>query len=106
MMLVKLHSGNFEKIIKTTYNPLTGLPEPEGRDSMCTIEDPLVETGVSLSCMTFPPLFDNTEDVLDCLECLALLAGVVFFFVSNGSELFKKSNKAASVSIFFLVDPS
>lgn len=78
------------------------------------MDDPLVETGVSISCMTFPPLFDTMEEVLDCLECLALLAGVVFFlvsggsvfFTSTGSGLFKKSNKAASVSIFFFAGTS
>jgi hypothetical protein len=55
---------------------------------------------------TFPPLLDIIEEVLDCLECLALLDGVTFFLLgSNGSLLFKKSNNASSVFNFFLALP-
>lgn len=64
------------------------------------MEDPLVDDDAGCSA-GFPPLFDITDEELDCRECLVLLAGVLLRR-SAGSGLFRNSNKASSLSTFFL----
>ena len=63
------------------------------------IDDPLVEDDACPPFDALPPLFEITDNVLDCLECLVLFPGVLSF-LSVGSELFKNSNSASSASFF------
>ena len=67
--------------------------------STWTIDNPLVEDDACPPFDALPPLFEITDDALDGLECLVLFPGVLFF-LSVGSELFKNSNCASSVSFF------